>query len=86
MIIKLTELEREFLLTSVIKNNSSLINTIEQSTKDKDNYLIDIDSILADEIRDLCSEKLQISGFDEEYNLTEEGKILENLIDIFYMD
>lgn len=86
MIIRLTETEREFLATIVLKNNSSLMKIIEQSTKDKGKYLIDIDSVLADEIRDLCSERLQISGFDEDYNLNDEGKILENLIDIFYVD
>lgn len=86
MIIILTETEREFLVTIVLKNDLSLMKIIEQSEKDNGKYLIDIDSVLADEIRDLCSEQLQISGFDENYNLTNEGKLLENLIDIFYVD
>lgn len=86
MTIKLTKKEREFLVTVVLKNDSSLMNIIEQSTIDNGKFSIDIDNVLADEIRDLCSEQLQISGFDENYNLNEEGKMLENLIDIFYMD
>jgi len=27
-----------------------------------------------DHLRDLCGEKLQVSGFDENYNPTQEGK------------
>ena len=38
-----------------------------------------------DEIRDKCSERLQIVGFDKNYELTQEGKILEILIDKFFM-
>jgi hypothetical protein len=86
MTIKLAETEREYLVTVVLKNHSSLMNIIEQSTKEKGKFLIDIDNVLADEIRDLCSEQLQKSGFDENYNLNEEGKMLEKLIDIFYVD
>ncbi|MGL4426379.1 MAG: hypothetical protein ACRCUQ_01295 [Alphaproteobacteria bacterium] len=33
------------------------------------------------ELRDLCGEKLQICGFDEAYNPTDEGLLLEKLID-----
>lgn len=35
---------------------------------------------------DLFGEQLQIQGFDKNYNLTKEGAILENLIDLFYLD
>ena len=86
MTIKLTKTEREYLVTVVLKKYSSLMNIIEHSTIDNGKFSIDIDNVLADEIRDLCSEQLQISGFDEKYNLNEEGKMLENLIDIFYKD
>jgi hypothetical protein len=37
-------------------------------------------------LRDLCGERLQIYGFDENYNPTEEGKILEELIDKLYTE
>ena len=32
-------------------------------------------------LRDLCGERLQTEGFDEAYNLTAEGIILEDLVD-----
>ncbi len=47
-------------------------------------YHISITDEEADELRDLCGEQLQIIGFDEKYGLTEEGKILEALIDKFF--
>jgi uncharacterized protein YfkK (UPF0435 family) len=34
-----------------------------------------------DLLRDLCGERLQIYGFDENYNPTKEGLILEDLVD-----
>lgn len=32
-------------------------------------------------IEDAVSEKLQISGFDEQYNTTENGKMCESILD-----
>jgi len=39
----------------------------------------------ADELRDLCGDRLQTHGFDEKYQPTEEGKILEELIDKLFI-
>jgi len=50
----------------------------------EDKYLLKISQNQADEIRDLCGEQLQLVGFDEKYELTSEGKILESLIDKFF--
>lgn len=49
-----------------------------------DKYSIKIPEDQADEIRDLCGERLQVAGFDEKYELTPEGKILESLVDKFF--
>lgn len=40
---------------------------------------------LADELRDLCTDRLDTHGFDENYNPTEEGEKLELLIDKLYI-
>jgi len=40
---------------------------------------------LADELRDLCTERLDTHGFDIDYNPTEEGLALEKLIDKLYV-
>lgn len=40
---------------------------------------------MADELRDLCTERLDAHGFDASYAPTEEGKILEALIDKLFV-
>ena len=39
----------------------------------------------ADELRNLCTDKLDVSGFDEAYNPTDSGEILEALIDKLFV-
>lgn len=48
-----------------------------------DHYSLSISEEQADEIRDLCGTQLQIAGFNDNYELTPEGEILESLIDKF---
>jgi hypothetical protein len=50
-------------------------------SKENKMFLLKISEDEADELRDLCGEQLQITGFDEKYDLTPEGKILDSLID-----
>jgi hypothetical protein len=52
---------------------------IISNPKEKDWLILECTEDQADEIRDKCSEKLQLDGFDEKYELTAEGKILEDL-------
>ncbi len=40
----------------------------------------------ADALRDLCSSKLDQSGFDENYDLTPDGEMLEEFIDRLFID
>ena len=49
-------------------------------------YVLKIPENQADEIRDLCGERLQMVGFDENYELNQEGKILESLVDKFFIE
>lgn len=39
----------------------------------------------ADELRDLCGDRLQTHGFGEDYEATEEGTRLERLIDELFI-
>ncbi|MBS0622248.1 MAG: hypothetical protein JSR80_04755 [Verrucomicrobia bacterium] len=55
------------------------------SARCNNNYMLIISEDAADEIRDLCGEQLQVAGFNEVYELTAEGEILENLIDKFFI-
>lgn len=56
------------------------------SEKEKDFLILECSEDQADDIRDKCSEKLQLVGFDEKYELNFEGKILEDLIDKFFVE
>lgn len=55
------------------------------SQQEGDKYSLKIPQDQADEIRDLWGEQLQIVGFNEKYELTPEGKILESLVDKFFV-
>ncbi|HVV69571.1 MAG TPA: hypothetical protein VHE99_11180 [Gammaproteobacteria bacterium] len=79
--IDLTKEEYDFLLKNNFLENDlrRLLENIESG------YRLKIDDLKADEIRDQCGEYLQIVGFDKNYNPTPEGKILEKLIDKFYI-
>lgn len=59
-----------------------LLSSIEQ---EEGQFCMEISEEQADEIRDLCGEQLQIVGFDEKYELTAEGEILESLVDKFFI-
>lgn len=48
-------------------------------------YLLKISEDQAEAFRDLCGEQLQRVGFDDKYKPTLEGKILESLIDKFFI-
>jgi hypothetical protein len=50
------------------------------SEQRNDKYSLNIPEYQVDEIRDLCGKQLQIAGFDEKYELTPEGKLLESLV------
>ena len=44
-----------------------------------------ISNDVADQLRDLCTDRLDTHGFDIDYHPTEEGKKLEALIDKLYI-
>lgn len=67
----------------IIKN----INLTDSIRKKLDLKILGFKKLDKDEIDyiyDKCGERLQVHGFDKDYNLTEEGKILEDLIDKLY--
>ncbi len=70
--------EKDFFSQVILKN----INTEKKS----DNvFIVILPEDAADELRDLLGEQLQIYGFDENYEVTKEGMMLENLIDKFFI-
>lgn len=86
MEVKLNKAQKEFLMEEVLESHSSLKGIIEHATPHFEKYLIEVQPDMAEQIRDLCADRLMIIGFDEEYRLTKEGKMLERLIDLFFSE
>ena len=79
--ITLTLQEIQFMLTVLaltvdLRERLNALVSVENKTISDD---------IADELRDLCTERLDTHGFDENYKPTQEGKKLEVLIDKLYI-
>jgi hypothetical protein len=84
MIVKLNKEQLDYLNDSLFgKRDASGLNF--QINEKKGSILIEIDESMADKIRDWAGDALQKKGFDINYELTREGKLLESLIDAFYV-
>lgn len=57
----------------------------EAKVADEAYYQILISQELSEEFRDIFTRRLAKVGFNENYDLTTEGQILENLIDHFFI-
>ena len=84
-LIKLNSDEFFHIISSCFLPNELIEMINESYEKSGNNYLLSISEDSADQLRDLFSDQLQVAGFDENYNLTKEGKIIENLIDKFFI-
>lgn len=83
MKVTLSTRERRFLLSSVpISDRQS--NALRLAKRKWWQWIIDIDDDDAEEIRELCEDKMQEIGFDRNYWPTRTGRILESLIDKFF--
>ncbi|TPD73754.1 hypothetical protein [Flavobacterium microcysteis] len=78
MIVKFSKKEIDF-LNNHLSKESEYFKLIFVENKE-----VEVDNDLADEIRDWAGEKQQIIGYDENYELTDLGKVLESVIDKLY--
>ncbi len=79
--------QKEFLINIVLKDDIRIREIIasSQATTGKEKFIILLSKENADMIRDFCADALQKIGFDENYEPTDEGRLLEELIDLFYI-
>lgn len=82
--VNLTKKEYEYLMHSLLKEREDLRCKIKHSDA-ADSIKICLDEDTAYEIRELASDEVALH-FDENYEPTEEGWILEHFIDKFYFD
>lgn len=84
MKIRLNKAQYEYLKDHIRKEEQLYLQDYEEKVGDK-LVNLNVDDEIAERIRDWAIEKQQKSGFDINYKLTSEGKILESLIDLFYV-
>ena len=82
--VNLTKKEYEYLMHPLLKEREDLRSKIKHSDA-ADSIKICLDEDTAYEIRELASDEVALH-FDENYEPTEEGWILEHFIDKFYFD
>ena len=83
MLIELTDDEQQILVTSV-PLPETLRSSVESARQSGRKWLLDISEDDADEIRDLCADRLDEVGFDERYEPNKAGLLLEGLVDKFF--
>ncbi|MEI8076014.1 MAG: hypothetical protein WCH78_14795 [Bacteroidota bacterium] len=80
MIIKLDTKQYNFLKDTLGKDRAELFVYLSNGN----GIILEVKDEIAIEIRDWVGEKLQKEGFDENYELNENGKILEQLEDLLF--
>ena len=86
MIIKLKLEEYNYLINNLLSNENDIKSKLKIEERGN-KFLIKADDNTFNKIQELSEDHIQIVGFDPDYKLTEEGKILENIIDsITYFD
>lgn len=83
MKIQLNNEQFEYLKSNLLLDRKDLAEYFNKSAI-LDKHNIDIPDDTLDEIRDWAGERLQTIGFNIKYELTNDGKILEEIIDLFY--
>lgn len=83
MIVKINKYSLDFLMKQLSEKKPSLNSALNNLIKDY-KVTFEIDNIQADEIRDWIEEEIQKIGYDENYELNQQGKTLQELSDKFY--
>jgi len=82
MQVKLTPVQYDFLKVNLGKEKPELFSAL--NIKDMDSFNFELDDDVAEDIREWALEKQVVLGFDIDYNMNQNGIILESLIDLLY--
>lgn len=81
MKIKFSKVQYEYIESNLLNERQDLIDSLPRVSKEE-SMVFEIGEEEANEIRDWAIDKQTVVGFDENYELNEEGKILQQVIDI----
>lgn len=84
MKVKLHKHHFDYLKCNLFNERKDLFERIQFEYLE-DITCLELDDELADEIRDWSGERLQLLGFDRDYELNKEGKVLEEIIELLYL-
>lgn len=80
MVVKLNSKQYEYLERNLSIEKPELFKFFST----KGNFVFEIDGDIAVEVRNWVSERMQLEGFDINYELSESGIILEQMEDLLY--
>jgi len=81
--VNLTKEEYNYLINSLLKNNKEILSQLAFTEENNDLISVELEAGVADDIRELAGDEVGLH-FDENYEPTKEGWILEHFIDKFY--
>ena len=82
--IELTKEEFDYLINNLLENNNEILSQLTFTEENNNLIYVELETRVADDIRELASDNV-VLHFDENYEPTEEGWILEHFIDKFYL-
>jgi len=82
--INLTKEEYNYLINNLLKNNKEILSQLTFTEENNNSIYVELEAGVADDIRELAGDKVGLH-FDENYEPTKEGWILEHFIDKFYL-
>ena len=82
--IILSKEEYQYLIDCLLKNDKTIVDKIRPCINMNDTIEIELDDDTTYDIWQLADDKMGMNCFDENYEPTEEGCIIEHLLDKFY--
>jgi FKBP-type peptidyl-prolyl cis-trans isomerase (trigger factor) len=84
--VNLTREEYDYLINNLLKSHKEMFSKLKFSENNENSIDVHLEEDVADNIRELVIDEIGMDYFDENYEPTKEGWILEHFIDKFYFE